>query len=525
MKTKQMACAVITALAVMLSACNPGEDILLQVHNNQPKRGARIATRTDPLFGNCSVRTDLIALDWPANVSVSAPLPGITDFVADETSMPAGCGTPQAFGWTSSDTTRGKVIALDSITGRVTSVAIGNTNICAAGQLRTNVSLCFNLPVGTAVVVPGCSVTGVGITQPATTTIVAGGNVQLSALVTSNPVGCAPSTVTWTAVGVGTVNGVTGLVTSNAGIGVITVTARSTFDTTRTGNIVITVSTSPATITGFSMAPKPIVLTVGQTQMPIITVNLSDNTTLTGVNAQGRFSCLSRNTAMVTVNAVTCQITAVAVGSAYVVGTTTSPAILTDSILVSVSSTPQVFVMPPSFVLHRSAGCPTTFQPLVTLIGVTGPVKWSITNHGAASVDTLTGLTTGLAVGVDTITATPVNAPTIRATTVVTVDNLTCANPIVITFTVPADTGVSGTFGLITANVIPVGTELVYFSSDPSRVSIIGSNITFAVATGGWPAGFHKAGETHYLTKGTVQITVFAKANPAFSASILSTSK
>jgi uncharacterized protein YjdB len=204
-----------------------------------------------------------------------------------------------------------------TVTGSGTSVTIVCGNTAGASSVSYTVTNGSQVVTGSIPVTinqVGSPVLAVTI-NPQSLTVPVGGTGQLTATVSLAP--NAPSgtatTVTWSSsdATIATVNATTGLVTG-VKAGQTVIRATSTANTSLVASIPVTVTATSATVGNLAVSPTNVNLAVGGTQQ------LTTNVTLLPTAPAGTstaVTCRSSNTAVVTVTASGCLITAVSGGS------------------------------------------------------------------------------------------------------------------------------------------------------------------------------------------------------------------
>ncbi|MBX4199898.1 hypothetical protein KW790_00335 [Candidatus Parcubacteria bacterium] len=84
--------------------------------------------------------------------------------------------------------------------------------------------------------------------------------------------------------------------------------------------------------------------------------------------------------------------------------------------------------------------------------------------------------------------------------------------------------GVVGTGGRVICTISgSTDTRVWYYSTDPSRVSVVQKDTTFAAATNPWTAGSHFGGEYRYIWTGSADECGYSPSNPSIIACITHT--
>jgi uncharacterized repeat protein (TIGR02543 family) len=321
----------------------------------------------------------------PASASI---LVGATQqFTATTKDAGGNVLTGRAVSWSSSNTA---VATVNGSTGLVTGVAAGSVTITATseGKSGTATVTVGQVPVATVTVSPTSASILVGGTQQFTaTTRDAGGNVLTGRAVTWSSSNTA----------VATVNTSTGLVTGVAA-GSATITATSEG---KSGTATVTVGQVPvATVT---VSPTSASILVGATQQFTATTKDAGGNVLTG----RAVTWSSSNTGVATVNSSTGLVTGVAAGSVTITATSEGKS---GTATVTVSQVPVATVTVSPVSASILVGGTQQFTATTKDAGgnvLTGrTVTWSSSNTAVATVNSSTGLVTGVAAGSVTITAT-----------------------------------------------------------------------------------------------------------------------
>jgi uncharacterized protein YjdB len=208
----------------------------------------------------------------------------------------------------------------------------------------------------------------------------------------------------------------------------------------------------------------------------------------------------------------------VGVGQGVLTLTTVATPQATANVTINVTSAgcvsttpPPIFQIAASDSVLAEASCAGTHTAGMTstIVGTT----YTSDNTSVVTVNSTTGLVTSVGAGTAHIIATAPGGATIQKlfTVVSCISNVTT-----ITLIPPNGTGVQGSFGHDSAAVTnpPSGyTGILWTSSNPSRVDVIQSDVTFTAKTGTWAAGFHKAGEIAYLNLGSSVLCAFVTVN------------
>jgi uncharacterized protein YjdB len=277
---------------------------------------------------------------------------------------------------------------------RVIATAVVNnsgTTVADTSQVTISGS---TVPVATVTVAPNPASVAVGAT------------VQLTAtLKDANQNTLTGRTVTWTTsnASVATVNSGTGLV-SGVAVGSATITATSEG---KSGTSAITVvAGTPAPVATVTVTPNPASVAVGATVQLTATLKDANGNTLTGRTVAWTTS----NASFATVNASTGLVTGVAAGSATI--TATSEGKSGTSAVTVVAGTPAPVATVTVTPNPASVAVGATVQLTATLKDANGntltgrTVAWTTSNASFATVNSSSGLVTGVAAGSATITAT-----------------------------------------------------------------------------------------------------------------------
>jgi uncharacterized protein YjdB len=363
--------------------------------------------------------------------------------------------------WSSSNPT---VATVNASTGVVTGVGGGSANIVATadgvnGQASITVTVA---PVASVTVTFGAASVQVAATMQATATLRDAANNVLTGRI-----------VAWSSsnTSIATVNSVTGIVTGVA-VGTATIFATSEGIT---GQAVATVSTTgpvATVIVGLNL----ISISAGSTTNATATLKDAGNNIVSGT-----VTWTSSNTAVATVNSSTGLVSGVSAGTANIIGTSGS---------VSGQKTETVTQVPVATV--TVALSPSTIQIAGTVTAVattldasnnvlTGRVvAWTSSNTSVATVNSSTGLVTGVALGTATITATS-EGRVGQAT--VTVANVPVAT-VTVSVASPIAIGGTATAAAVTkdaSNNVLTGRVVVWSSSNAGVATV---NSSTGVVTG-----------------------------------------
>jgi uncharacterized protein YjdB len=250
------------------------------------------------------------------------------------------------------------------------------------------------VPVATVTVAPNPASVAVGATVQLTATLKDAAGITLTG-----------RTVAWTTsnASFATVNSSSGLVTGVA-VGSATITATSEG---KTGTSAVTVvAGTPVPVFTVTVTPNPASVAVGATVQLTATLKDANGNTLTGRTVAWTTS----NASFATVNSSSGLVTGVAVGSATI--TATSEGKTGTSAVTVVAGTPvpvatvTVTPNPASVAVGATVQLTATLKDAagITLTGRT--VAWTTSNASFATVNSSTGLVSGVAAGSATITAT-----------------------------------------------------------------------------------------------------------------------
>ncbi|NRZ29305.1 beta strand repeat-containing protein [Clostridium beijerinckii] len=435
-----------------------------------------------------------------------------------ESTVNAVGGAAEAVTWSSSDVS-GKVTVDE--TGLVTvasDAAPGDYTITATSTFDTSKKGTATITVTAAPVVPAVNSVAV---DPTTASIVQGENKQLTKTVIA--VGGAAETVTWSssdASGKVTVDE-TGLVTvaSDAAPGDYTITATSTFDTSKKGTATITV-TPAAAINSVSVSPETASVVQGQTKQLESTVNAvggaAETVTWSSSDASGKVTV--DETGLVTVASDA------APGDYIITATSTFDTSKKGTATITVTAAPvapavnsvAVDLTTASIVQGENKQLTKT---VIAVGGAAETVTWSSSDaSGKVTVDE-TGLVivaSDAAPGDYTITATSTFDTSKKGTATITVTAAPVA-PAVNSVAVDPTTAsiVQGENKQLTKTVIAVGgaaETVTWSSSDASGKVTVDSNGLVTVASDAAPGDYTITATSTFDSskKGTATITVSA---------------
>ena len=292
----------------------------------------------------------------------------------------------RSVGWTSDAT---PVATVNASTGLVTAVGPGTATITATseGKSATAVITVTAVPVATVTVSPSSASVVVGNTQQLTAVMKDAGGAVLTG-----------RNVTWSSGNAAATVDANGLVTA-VSVGSATITATSEG---KTGTSVITVTAVPvATVT---VSPASSNVTAGATEQLTATEKDANNNLLTGRS----ITWSSNNTGMAKVDANTGVVTGVAPGGPAMITATSEGKSGTASIMVTQAPVASVTVSPSAATVAVGG-----IQPLSATLKdannnvLTGRVvAWSSDASSVASVNSNTGVVTGVSTGSARITAT-----------------------------------------------------------------------------------------------------------------------
>ncbi len=333
-----------------------------------------------------------------ATVTVSTPVasvtvaPGSTNLLVGTTQQYAvtvsdANGTPLAgrpVAWSTGDAS---IAIVGSGTGIATAVGAGTTTITATcGGKTGSGTLTVPNPVASVTVTPASVSTWPGGTQQFSATLAdASGNTLTGRTVAwsvSNP-------------NIATVSSSTGLATGVSD-GVVTVTASAEG---KTGSATLTVSTPVASVTVSPSAPSVV---AGTTRQLAATVKDAAGNTLTG----RAVTWSTGNASVATVNGATGVVTGVSSGITTISATSDGK---TGHATVTVLAPVATVTVSPATASIAAGGTQLFTATLKDADGntLTGRiVTWSTSAMGVATVNSSTGLATGVSAGTATITAT-----------------------------------------------------------------------------------------------------------------------
>ena len=337
------------------------------------------------MIGNITVSVQVA----PATLSLA---PGLGSQLSANATQ--GDGTQRSVtaqaNWISSDTS---LCTVDNThqRGYVTAIAVGNCNVSAS----------FGGQQGTAVIsIKAISATALAIT-PSAATLAAGGNAQLTATATlsDGSVADATRTAAWSTSDAGKATVATGLV-SGASAGTATITATL-------GNLSATsaITVSAATLKAISVAPPQSTIAAGLTQKFSATAVYSDGTT---DDISGTAAWTSSAPAIAAIDsAAPGLVDAVAFGKVSIIATLGA---VSGAALINVTNaTPVRMTLIPSpltlpIAVSQQMGARAVFSDN-SVRDVASDATWSLGSSSLATVSS-TGLVTGTAVGMTTLSAT-----------------------------------------------------------------------------------------------------------------------
>ena len=318
------------------------------------------------------------------------------------------------------------------------------------------------------------SVTGVTL-APTTAAINVGATAQLTATVAPSTATNKTVTFTSSSTAVATVSS-TGLVTGvAAGTATITVT---TADQAKTATCVVTVSTVNVPVTGVTVAPATLTMSVGATSQLTATVVPANAT-----NKNVTWS--SNSTPIITVSS-TGVVTAVAVGSGTITATTVD-GLKTATCLITVSNS-NVAVTGITIAPTTASILVGSTTPITATIAPTNAtnktINFTSSNTAIATVGS-TGLVTGVTAGTTNITATTVDGSfTAICLVTVSVGNVPVTGVTIAPATVSVN--VAGTSQL-TATVAPANAtnkNVTWSSSNTAIATVSSTGLVTGVALG-----------------------------------------
>jgi uncharacterized protein YjdB len=406
--------------------------------------GTVTVTATSATGGFISTRTFTIVVPTISVTSVSAVSGASSVFVGSTITLSASVSpadaTNKTITWLSGATGTATV---DASTGVVTGIASGTATITATtsdGSFTATKSIVVTKPVTSISAVSGASTVGIGST------------ITLSASV--SPADATVQTITWSsdAIGTATVDASTGVVTGIAS-GTATITATTSDGSfTATKSIVVT-----KPVTSISAVSGASTVLVGSTITLSASVSPADATVQT-------ITWLSGATGTATVDASTGVVTGVASGTATITATTADGGFTaTKSITVTTAPVAVSGISAISGSSSVSVGSTITLSASVTPGNATNKtIMWSSDAIGTATVNSSTGVVSGVSVGTATITATTAEG-THTATKEITVA------PALTGFSITYDGGVSD-FTVFTKYA---GQELQFYASPvPSNATL-----------------------------------------------------
>jgi uncharacterized protein YjdB len=370
--------------------------------------------------------------------------------------------------WSSSNTT---VATVNSATGVVSAIASGTANIIGSSEGQTgSASLTVSVaPVATVSVALNPASVSVGQTSQATAVTRDANNNVLSG-----------RTVTWSSSNttVATVNSATGVVTAIAA-GTASIIGTSE---TKTGSASLTVTVAPVATVSVTLTPASV--SVGQTSQATAVTRDANNNVLSGRTV----TWSSSNTNVATVNGATGVVTAIAAGTASIIGTSetkTGSASLTVTIApVAPVATVSVTLTPTSVSVGQTTQATAVTRDANNNVLSGRTVTWSSSNTNVATVNANTGAITTSASGTTTITGT---SETKTGTALLTV-SVAPVDSVMISLTdssVVTGSTVQSTVVLRDANHnIVTGRIITYSSSDSASATVNASGLVSALAAG-----------------------------------------
>ncbi|HMG69747.1 MAG TPA: Ig-like domain-containing protein, partial [Gemmatimonadaceae bacterium] len=330
-----------------------------------------------------SVPVATVTVD-PTSASI---VTGVTQQLTATTTDAAGNTlTGRNIAWTSDV---GSVATVDASTGLVTGVGSGTATITATSEGKS----------GTAVItVTAVSVATVTV-SPSSASVVVGNTQQLTAVM--KDAGGAVLTgrnVTWSSGNAAATVDANGLVTT-VSVGSATITATSEG---KTGTSAITVTAVPvATVT---VSPASSSVTAGATEQLTATAKDANDNVLTGRSITWN----SNNTGMASVDANTGVVTGVTAGGPAMITATSEGKSGTASVVVTPAPVASVAVSPSSATVAVGGVQPlsATLKDANNNVLTGRSVVWSSDASSVASVNTVTGVVTGVGLGSARITAT-----------------------------------------------------------------------------------------------------------------------
>jgi uncharacterized protein YjdB/formylglycine-generating enzyme required for sulfatase activity len=370
-------------------------------------------------------------------------------------------GATSTVTWSSSEPTVMSV----SDTGLVTALMSGTATITATSTFDTTRTATITITV------PGIS--SIIVNGGTTRALQTGQSTQLTTTVTT--IGEAPTTVSWSTANanIATVTA-GGLVTATAA-GVTTITATSTFDTTKSVAVSVTVTDAP---------PQPAVLGLTIDGAPTQSLNVGASVQLAATvtvvgGAADSVTWSSSVPSVATVSSGT--VTGVAGGTTIITATSTFDPTKTASVTINVPAVSSVTIAGDA---TRSLNVDATTNLAATVTAVGGAattVTWSSSVPSVATVSS--GIVTGVAGGTTIITATSTFDPTKTASVTI---NVPAVSSVTIAGDATRSVNVGGTAQL-TATVTAVGgaATTVTWSSSAPLVASVGANGLVTAQAGG----------------------------------------
>jgi uncharacterized protein YjdB len=363
--------------------------------------------------------------------------------------------------WSSSD----PAIATVS-DGTVSAVALGTATITATSTADSTITATCAVTVRDPV-----PLTGISLDRP-TLNLAVGGTTTL--VVIYNPGNTTQKGVTWSSGNTSVATVSDGTVTAVA-VGTATITATSTADSTKKAECTVTVVSQAVPLTGISLDQSTLNLAV-DTRTTLTVIYSPDNTTQTGVTWS------SSDPAKAAVDAVTGQITAVAVGTATITATSTADRTKTIACTVTVvaEEIPLTGIGLSETTLTMSKGGTETITVSYTPANTTQTgVTWSTSDSAVATVSN--GTIRAVGGGTARITATSTANPARTATCTVNVAVPLSGISLPATFTI-----VRTLTGSIPVTYTPADTTQkgVTWSSGNTSVATVSDGTVTAVAVG-----------------------------------------
>nr|WP_275900716.1 Ig-like domain-containing protein [Paenibacillus periandrae] len=338
----------------------------------------------------------------------------------------------------------------------------------------------------TPILVTGITVTSAGNAVSLNT----GATLQLTATVA--PVGATNSAVTWTSssTAVATVSS-SGLLTAKTA-GTVTVTAKSTDGSNKTGTKVITITAAPIAVTGITVTSTADSVVSGGTLqfstnvLPATATNKQVTWTVSGGTGSGSIDANGLLTAALV---GTVEVIATAQDGSYVEGTktitVTAPPILVNSIVVAGSTS----VVEGNTITLTSSVLPST--------ATNKAVTWSLTGT-AATINSVTGVLTAVSSGAVDVKATAADGSGIVSNTH-TVTVLAVPKPV---------TGITISSNSVT-NSVYVG-DTIQLTVDVLPVDATNKNVVWSAFGQTGSATITQAGVLTGVNAGTVTVKAVA---------------